>query len=81
MPRPANGSYRLFLPPIPWPALVVVTDAGARLPAITGPTVYPYSEEADAFSIAPDSSLTCDDASHWTISKGGVTLTGSCETV
>lgn len=76
MPRPANGSYLLYLPPIPFPMLVMVNDSGIRRVGDT--EVYPYAPIADRFSIAPDSALFCDGEGHWTLSKGDATLTGTC---
>lgn len=74
--KPANGTYYLSLPPIPWPATVIVTDAGVRVPSL-GPTVYPYSMAADAFAIAPDSVLICEGGS-WRVTKGELSISGPC---
>lgn len=76
MPRPANGTYNLYLPPIPYPMLVMVNDSGIRKVGET--TVYPYAPVADGFSIAPDCALTCDGNGHWTLIKADATITGTC---
>ena len=78
MARPANGTYRLSIPPIPWPVIGYVTDAGLRLPGISGPTVYAYSTAGDGFGIAPDCYATCDGDGHWTVVKAGVSVSGTC---
>lgn len=78
MAKPANGQYAFFLPPFPWPITGHVTDAGLRLPAITGGTLHLWSEAGQAFAIAPDTYATCDGEGHWTVVKGEQELHGTC---
>ena len=78
MARPSNGTYSFTLPPLPWPTTGVVTDAGLRLPGISGPTIYPYSAAGDGFAIAPDCYATCDGAGHWTVVKVPKSISGEC---
>ncbi len=77
MARPGNGSYVLRMPPIPFGVNVVVTDAGMRIPAL-GSTAYPWSEAAEAFSLALDIIVTCDSVGHWTVIKGEDAISGTC---
>lgn len=80
MPLPGPGRYRLFLPPFPMGALVVVAASPPTL-TMLGATA-PYDPVDDVFPFGPTTGVSCQGGT-WEATvpdKNGlpVTLKGPC---